>query len=310
MSLSFLRQTAEFKALIGAVGRPGRGPLVTGVTEAAKPFVLAGLAAELGRRVVCVRPPSRSLASLENGCRFFLSRLHPALDAASLPPLAGDPYLEIPAPLEAVSARMDFLRGALRGEKSLVITNPFGVLKPVPRPEDLERSFLSAEVGRPLDRDGVLQTLSAYGYSREDLIASPGEYAWRGGIVDVFPPRRALPLRIEFGGDKVVSIREFDMATQRSVKRIDRVLIPSLREYPGSPEFLEAWTPAASRAAGDSRADFEEKLRFLERGEDFPSFVYLALLARDRFVPVTSYLEDAVFILDDGRTISLKRPAV
>jgi transcription-repair coupling factor (superfamily II helicase) len=303
MSPSFLSGTAEFKAFLRAVETPGPGLVVSGVTDAAKPFVLANLAAGLRRRVVCIRPPSRALASLEEGCRFFLSRLKSPLPVVSLPPLADDPYLEIPPSLDAVSSRMNFLSGVLRGEPSVVITNPFGLLKPLPCPADIERSFLRAEVGQFLDRDALLRTLAEYGYSREDIIASPGEYAWRGGIVDVFPPRQASPVRIEFGGEKVASIREFETATQRSIKRLDRVLIPSLREYPGAPDFLETWIPAAEKAAREARGDFEEKVRFLRRGDDFPSFVYLALLAGDRFVPATRYLEDAVFVLDDADEI-------
>jgi transcription-repair coupling factor (superfamily II helicase) len=303
MSLSFLGRTPEFKQLLMSARTGVRGLLIKGVTDAAKPFVLASLAAGLGKRLVCVRPPSRSLASLEDGCRFFLSRLQSPLHVVSLPALADDPYLEIPPSLEAVSSRMDFLFGSLRGETSVVVTNPFGLLKPLPRPEDLERSFLFPEVGQALDRDALLRTLGEYGYSREDIIASRGEYAWRGGIVDVFPPRQTGPLRIEFGGDKVVSIREFDTGTQRSVRRIDRALIPSLREYPGSPDFLDSWIPAAEKEARDARRDFEEKTRFLRQGDYFPSFVHLALLDRDHFVPATRYLNDAVFVLDESEEI-------
>ena len=60
------------------------------------------------------------------------------------------------------------------------------------------------EIGRGINRDDLLRTLSEYGYAREDLIASPGEYAWRGGIVDVFSPWEANPFRIELGGAEVV----------------------------------------------------------------------------------------------------------
>ena len=188
MSLNFLFATPEFLGLQTAVEKGEKGIRIQGVTDAARPYVLACLASKLPGRLVCVRPPSWPLAPLEEDCRFFLSRLRSTIPTGSLPALSDDPYLEIPPSLDAVSSRMKFLWSALNWSSSLTVTNPFGLLKPVPAPADLERSFLSIEIGRALDRDDILRTLSEYGYSREDLIASPGECAWRGGIIDVFPP--------------------------------------------------------------------------------------------------------------------------
>ncbi|MCJ7643510.1 MAG: transcription-repair coupling factor, partial [Candidatus Aminicenantes bacterium] len=196
MSLNFLFATTEFKDLRTAAEKGEKGIRIQGVTDAARPYVLACLASKLPKRLVCVRPPSRPLTSLVEDCRFFLSRLRSTLPAGSLPALSDDPYLEIPPSLDAVSSRMRFLWDALHGSASLIVTNPFGLLKPLPAPADLERSFLTIEVGRATDRDDILRTLSEYGYSREDLIASPGEYAWRGGIIDVFPPWQSFPFRI------------------------------------------------------------------------------------------------------------------
>ena len=196
-----------------------------------------------------------------------------------LPALSDDPYLEIPPSLEAVSSRMRFLYDIRSGKPSLVLTNPFGLLKPLPSPEDLERSFLKLEVGEKADRDDLLRTFAEYGYSREDIIASPGEYAWRGGIVDVFPPWQDAPVRIEFAADTVASLREFDTGTQRSLRRLDRALVPSLREFPGTPEFLEDWVRRARKAGGEARADLEEKIRFLEGGR-IPPLVRLSVPPR------------------------------
>jgi transcription-repair coupling factor (superfamily II helicase) len=299
VSLGFLFDTPEFKEILESVLSGDKGLRIAGITDAAKPYLLACLALKLGRRMVCVRPPSRDLSPLEKECRFFLGQFRSTLGTGVLPALSDDPYLEIPPSLEAVSSRMRFLHEARPGKPSLVLTNPFGLLKPIPCPEELERSFMKLEVGENADRDILLRTFAEYGYSREDIIASPGEYAWRGGIVDVFPPWQANPVRIEFAADTVASLREFDTGTQRSLRRLDRALVPSLREFPGTPEFLEDWVRLARKAGGEARADLEEKIRFLEGGEYLPSFVYLSLLAADRFVPFTRYLGDSVFILDD-----------
>jgi len=299
VSLGFLFDTPEFKDVLESVRRGDKGVRIAGVPDVALPYFLAGLALKLEKRLVCVRPPSRALAPLEEACRFYLGRLSSKIPTGVLPALSGDPYLEIPPSLEAVSSRMRFLHDVRSGRPSLVLTNPFGLLKPLPCPEDLAKSFLELEVGEKADRDVLLRTFAEYGYSREDIIASPGEYAWRGGIVDVFPPWQEHPVRIEFAADSVASLREFDTGTQRSLRRLERALVPSLREFPGTPEFLEGWIRRARKAVGNARADLEEKIRFLGGGEYLPSFAYLSLLARDRFVPFTRYLEGSVFVLDD-----------
>ncbi|HEX2695354.1 MAG TPA: transcription-repair coupling factor, partial [Acidobacteriota bacterium] len=193
MSLGFLFDTPEFKEVLESVRRGDKGVRIAGVPDAAMPYLLAGLVLKLGKRLVCVRPPSRALSPLEEECRFFLGQLRSTIPTGVLPALSDDPYLEIPPSLEAVSSRMRFLYDVRSGRPSLVLTNPFGLLKPLPCPEDLERSFLKLEVGEKADRDILLRTFAEYGYSREDIIASPGEYAWRGGIVDVFPPWQEHP---------------------------------------------------------------------------------------------------------------------
>ena len=138
----------------------------------------------------------------------------------------------------------------------------------------------------------------------EDLINSHGEYAWRGGIVDVFSPWQPFPFRIEFSGDEVVSLREFDPSSQRSRRKIGSILLPSLREYPSSPQFLREWEELAKQKGG-SRVlkDIKEKTEQLERGDFFPSFVYLSLLHKDHYVPFTNYLEDSLFIIDDTEEV-------
>jgi transcription-repair coupling factor (superfamily II helicase) len=299
VSLDFIFNTPEFKELCESIACGKRGLRITGVPEAAKPYLLAALASKLPRRLVCIEPPSRSPEVLEEPCRFFLERLGSRIPTRSLAALSDDPYLEIPPSLEAVSSRMRFLYETLRGGFSMLLTNPPGLLKPLPCPEDLERMFLKMAQGEPVERDRLLRDLAEFGYSREDIIASPGEYAWRGGIVDVFSPWQAYPYRIEFAGDTVASLREFDTGTQRSLRHVERIVVPSLREFPGAPDFLRSWVDLARKVGRDVAGDLEEKIRFLEGGDYLPSFASMALLAGDRFVPFTQYLDDAVFILDD-----------
>ncbi|MEE8508481.1 MAG: hypothetical protein V3T07_05395, partial [Myxococcota bacterium] len=100
----------------------------------------------------------------------------------------------------------------------------------VPTREAVRARSIHLEVGQTIDRDALVQTLVAAGYSRMALVEEPGELAVRGGILDLFPPQREHPLRIELLGDEVESIREFDAASQRSQASLAHAVAPPPRE--------------------------------------------------------------------------------
>ncbi len=303
MSLDFLLRTPEFGELSRAVASPDRPLSVHGVIEPAKACLLACLARTVGRPLVFVRPESAPLAQAEQDCRFFLQRLAPDAGLATLAPLSDNPYFEVPPALDAVSSRMKLFRRLLGTPPAIIVTSLGGLLKPVPAPADMGRLFVSLEAGGEADHDGLLETLARFGYAREDLIASPGEYAWRGGIIDVFSPWEANPFRIELDGARVASLREFDISNQRSLKRIDRLTVPGLREFPATAEFLDLWRAAARKRSKGAGRDLDAKIAALDRGDFGPSFSALALLAPGRFVPVTDYLPDPVFIVDNPEAV-------
>jgi transcription-repair coupling factor (superfamily II helicase) len=297
MSLDFLEKTESFRELVEAIRLGQKGLDISGLAEPAIPYFLAVLSHRLKRPVVYVQPHSRPLARLEDHCRFFLSQFSEPPDALSLPALSDNPYQEVFPSLEAVSARMLVLSRLRQRPPALILTNLPGLLKPVPAPADLDLSFLDLIPGQRLERDLLLRTLAEFGYSREDLIASPGEYAWRGGIVDVFSPWNPFPYRVEFSGDEVVSTREFDPSTQRSQSRQPQVRIPSLREFPATPAFLEDWGRNIRERGKQAAADVRKKVESLESGDVFPTFFYWSLARQDHFVSLFTYLRDALFVL-------------
>ena len=308
MSFLFLENVPAFKALVEALKAGDKGLVVSGLTDAAKSLFLMNLVRATGRRIVFVQTAGQSLETLSQDCRFFFSQAGLSSQIRMLPALSDDPYQEVPPPLEAATERMKLLYSLTYHPPALTLTNLPGLLKPVPGPEDLKALFLSLEKDAPFGRDRLLLDLADFGYTQEDLVSSAGEYAWRGGIVDVFSPWQDYPWRIEFSGDDVASIREFDPSTQRSLKKLERAVIPSLREYPAAASFRAAWEEKARALARRAGRDLDEKIELLRRNDPPPSFPYLALLLRDRFVPVTRYLDvasiagdrdDVLFVVDE-----------
>ena len=290
MSLDFLEKPDVFRRFVDDLRLQKEGLMVPGPVEPAVPYFLTCLSREVDKRIIFIQPRSRALSLLEDRCRFYFSQFSLASGLETLPELADSPYEGVSPSLEAVSSRMRFFYSLGRRSPALVLTHLFGLLKPFPGPGDLKDSFLELEAGQKFDRDRLLQTLRDFGYAKEELIASAGECAWRGGVVDVFSPWGRLPHRLEFSADEIASIREFDPSTQRSSGRVSRIVVPSLREFPGSAGFLEAWRKSAPVKLGP------------DAGVP-PDFAFLALLDKERFVPFTHYLKEAVFIISDPEEV-------
>ncbi|HET7451769.1 MAG TPA: hypothetical protein VFL12_03455, partial [Thermoanaerobaculia bacterium] len=106
----------------------------------------------------------------------------------------------------------------------------------LPSPEGFTRRRFPVAHGGTLVRGALLAFLAREGYAATDLVTETGDFAARGGIVDVFPPDRDRPIRIELDGDEVASIRTFDPDTQRSEAAIDRVVFGPLAAVAESEE--------------------------------------------------------------------------
>ena len=102
---------------------------------------------------------------------------------------------------------------------------------------DLARTVRRAET---IDIDALIQHLNTVGYAAADVVEMPGQYALRGGILDVYSPEADRPVRVEFFGDEVESIRKFDPASQRSSNPVDEALLLPLTETPVSEDLLGA----------------------------------------------------------------------
>ncbi len=152
-----------------------------------------------------------------------------------LSPWPWEPYEEAaPSPL-VTARRFAALTGlaAGRSEVGRVVVTPAAALAlPVVPPQlSLERC-LGVEEGKEHGLEALTRQLAGLGYERVDLVREAGEFAVRGGLIDVAPPDREPGLRIEFWGDRVESVREFHLRDQRTVGSVGRAVIPPLREMP------------------------------------------------------------------------------
>ena len=164
------------------------------------------------RLVVVLAPSEKDLDVLQGDAETILEWLGRAGPIAT--------FRDVPAVVGAGPSPEDHERtqatfAITDSSARMVLLSAAALVHSVPAPEVIERKRLTVRAGEELLVDMLLEHLASAGYRREDPVVEAGSYARRGGIVDVFPPGRPWPLRIEFFGDAVDSLREFDPSTQR-----------------------------------------------------------------------------------------------
>src|SRR5690348_11892400 len=200
---------------------------------AARPFAIAALARETARPVLAVTATGREAEDLAAALRSLL----PPDGVVDYPSWETLPHERLSPRSDTVGRRLAVLRRLAHprpddpetGPVSVVVAPVRSVLQPqVKGLGDLEpvalRTGQSADLGR------IVEALAAAAYSRVDLVEKRGEFAVRGGILDVFPPTEEHPLRVEFWGDDVEEIRSFSVADQRTLEPVDRLWAPPCRE--------------------------------------------------------------------------------
>ena len=229
-----LDQFTEFVDDSGWLDRlPGPGermdlPPLPGATPAA---LAASLLRGTEAPVVLVAPSPTDAEELDADLRSLagegVARYFPQRE--SLPHEDRDPHLEVEG------ERVDALAALLAGRTRLLITTARALAERTGVPAKGDSLFLRISEGDDWSRAELTDRLDEMGYTRVHTVSELGEYAVRGGIVDVFSFGFERPLRVELWGDEVSTMRRFDLLTQRSVEEVDEAeLLPVELDSPGS----------------------------------------------------------------------------
>ncbi|MCG8588766.1 MAG: transcription-repair coupling factor [Proteobacteria bacterium] len=208
-----------------------------------------------------------------------------------------------------VAQRMDVLyrwlaAGAGQAEPAPVVVAPWTALAArVPTREAVRARTSHLEVGQWIDRDALVATLVAAGYQRMPLVEERGELAVRGGIVDLFPPHRRHPVRVEFLGDQIESIRDFDPASQRSQSKLAHVAAPPPREWSFDRDTVVARSDDLREAALEQEIDEREVETLIDsllRGHLPPGGEALVPFLAAEWESPLDFLPDDALVLIDG----------
>ena len=210
--------------------------VIAGLTPVAKAFAAIATARVGTGITLLVVPTDRDVEQTTTDARFFFGALEGASEAAveravlPLPSLQVDPYRGMNPHFRVAAARARALYGAATGSARLIVASAAALLPNVSPAERLLRASIELRAGAEIDPQALADLLVDAGFTREDPVDEHGAFTIRGGIVDVFPASDAEPVRIEFVGDMVETLRRYDPATQRSTHATDQVHIVPARE--------------------------------------------------------------------------------
>jgi transcription-repair coupling factor (superfamily II helicase) len=196
---------------------------VNGVSSPAKPFLLASTATEGSAGLLVARSP-------EEARRWQADLEAFGLEAPYFPAVDVSPYEMVSPEGEQLAQRQAVLAGLVRGDVKWVVTTHRALGLRMPSPADWAGAVQKLRVGEEFAPQTLIGQLVRLGYRPSPQVSERGEFSRRGGIVDVFPPHAECPVRIEWFGDEIDSLRQFDVETQRSGEAVRGVDIFPTRE--------------------------------------------------------------------------------
>lgn len=295
---------AEIKRLRAAIESGSRIVALDGLTSvAAKAFVLSQAAVSGGKTLVVVTDNNASLETWESDLRFWLR--DKTASVLSLHSFETDVYSGGSPHAETMERRALTLWQMTRSQPTVLVVSARSLVSRTNTSDGIRNLGAVLKVDEDTPPENLVERLASAGYVREDPIYNFGQFSVRGGILDVWSPDAESPVRIEFFGDTVDSIRIFDPETQLSTERLKETSIAPMREFSASESDMRDWAFfAREKFAGDgfSRA-LRDRTDFADAGETFSGWEFLMPLVKPLKGTIFDFLDDAVFVIDEPSII-------
>ncbi len=292
-------RTRGYKTLLNGLMAQRLPMEASGLSSVHKALIISALCRESGKKAVLITPDEAEAVRLaEDTEALGLRTLHfPARDLFIGNVTAHSKEYE--------HKRIDTLSGLLDGAFDLLCISCEAATQHTIPPEVLRENTLSLSVGDTVKPRDLTAALVAAGYSRTELVEGVGQFAQRGGIIDLFAASMTAPCRIEFWGDEVDSLSAFDPFTQRRTDSLDSVFIPPACEVlcpkEELTEKLRALLVSGKKLTDGQRRSIERDLDALKAEVLVPLDRYLPLIYGDS--RVFEYLEDPVIFTSEAVTL-------
>ncbi|MEL6379876.1 MAG: transcription-repair coupling factor [Pseudomonadota bacterium] len=198
-------------------------------------------------------------AARANAMREALQFFAPDIPTLDYPAWDCLPYDRV-SPSSAVSSQRMATLAMMSAHKQndgplIIVTAINAILQRTPPRDVIASAAFGAKPGSDVDMDSLMGYLAANGYTRASTVREPGEFAVRGGLMDIFPPGADEPIRLDFFGDSLESIRAFDAATQRTTRQLKRVDLAAASEVLLTPDAISRFRTAYVATFGPAGDD-------------------------------------------------------
>jgi transcription-repair coupling factor (superfamily II helicase) len=262
------------------------GP-VRSLTEA---FVASGQ----DKPVLLVVSDERRVAEAVADLTAFMSSWGLDKRVLALPALEVDPYRGLSPHFDVVAARARALAALLEAEPVVIVAPATALLYRTSSPSVFTKGLFNLRPGEAFDPGRIESRLLEAGYLHEDPVVSPGDFARRGGILDIYPPLLSEPLRLEFVGDELEEIRTFDPESQRTTGTVETASIYPAREW----YFTEEHRAALIEELLEQEED-DDLTSGLERGSFAPGTPFALPWLQDFQASVFEYMSEGVLIVEE-----------
>ena len=222
--LSFLSTIPEYRLVVDTL-RQGQSAAVTGLGQINRTHVIAGLCRDLDRPVVVICQDDMTAKRLQQELAGFLGQTAPILPSREL-----TLYDAAVVSRTWEHQRLWQLYALRQGLTRLQILPWEALSQRTMPPQIMDQAAFTLCIGEEYPLESLLERLTASGYSRCSMVEGPGQFAVRGGIVDIFSPAAPNPIRAEFFGDELDTMGFFDVDTQRRTENTDRAVILPVAE--------------------------------------------------------------------------------
>ena len=282
----------------------GRPLTLAGVADGAEGLVISDLARAVAARP---KPPATSLlvvcrdgprmAALSRALAFFAPEVSllefPAWDC--LPYDRVSPHAGFVAQRMTALSQLARLKG--RDRPSILLTTVNAALQRVPARDFVANHSLAVVPGHMLAMDGVTQWLELNGFVRASTVREPGDYAVRGGIIDLYPPGMGEPVRLDFFGDTLETIRSFDPETQRTTDQLRALNLVPVSEFQLTTETIRRFRTGYVAAFGAPSPD-DQLYHAISEGRRHPGMEHWLPLFHDRLDTLFDYVPDSAVVLE------------
>ena len=198
---------------------------ITGCTTSQRTHLMYGLSDGFENKIIAVSSETKAKQIYEE-YRFLDSKvyLYPAKDLLFYQADLRGKYL--------VKQRMEVFQAFMENQGITVVATFDAFMDALIPLEEMKKRVISLKLGDVVDFEQLKQDMIRLGYDREEQVEGPGQFAVRGGILDVYPLTEEVPIRVELWGDEVDSIRTFDVESQRSIENLEELLIYPASDFP------------------------------------------------------------------------------